>query len=101
MTKVTPNYISYRFNPSTNILPIHFFIDFHITSEAENAFYFLANLLYDDYYDEEVKERFSSPKDLAEDISDMINELQDDDSKEYRKALEAVSCVLLTYFSKH
>ena len=86
-----------RFN-AENPLTLNF--DFKITSEAKSAFYYLANLMYNDYTENEVKSIFSDPKQLANDISDMLNEFTNDDDKEYKNAVIAVSCVLLTYFSK-
>ena len=86
-----------RFN-AENPLTLKF--DFEITNEAESAFYYIANLMYNDYYADEVQHIFSHPKLLAEDISDMINEFTVDDDKEYKKAVVAISCVLLKQFSK-
>ena len=88
-----------RFNPITNKLPIDYFIDFTITPEAENAFYYLANLMYSDFTDDEVKAIFKSPKALADEVSQMLNESLDDTLIEYRKSLQAVSCTLFKYFS--
>lgn len=86
-----------RFN-AENPLALNF--DFDITNEARNAFYYIANLMYDDYKENEVQDIFSDHKQLAEDISDMINEFTVDDDKDYKKAVVAISCVLLKQFSK-
>ena len=88
-----------RFNAEKN--PLNFNFDFAITSEAESAFYYIANLMYNDYTEDEVQSIFSDPKSLAEDISDMLNEFTSDSKKdEYENAVIAISCVLLTHFSK-
>lgn len=81
-----------RFNAAENPLTLNF--DFTITSEAKSAFYFVANLMYDDYTDDEVQNIFSDPKSLANDISDMINKFTSDDDKDYKKpsSLSLVFC---------
>lgn len=86
-----------RFN-AENPLTLNF--DVKMTDEAKSAFYYIANLMYNDYYEDEVKDIFSDPKILADDISDMLNEFTDDDAKEYKNAVIAISCVLLAHFSK-
>lgn len=86
-----------RFN-AENPLALNF--DFTLTREAENAFYYLANLMYNDYTEDEVMDIFSDTKLLAYDISDMLNELARDDSEDFKNAVITVSCVLLRQFSK-
>lgn len=88
-----------RFNPVSKPLYLNI-IDATMTDRAKEAFYYIANLMYNDYTDDEVIDIFSEPKQLADDVSDMLNELADDDDKEYKKALAAVSCVLLKQLSK-
>ena len=86
-----------RFN-AENPLVLNF--DFTLTREAENAFYYLANLMYRDYTEDEVKDIFSDAKALADELSDMLSELVSDDSEDFKNAVITVSCVLLKQFSK-
>lgn len=88
-----------RFNPISKPLYLSI-IDADMTQSAKDAFYYVANLMYDDYTNEEVIDIFSEPKQLANDISDMINKFTNDDDKEYKNAVIAISCVLLKHFSK-
>ena len=86
-----------RFN-AENPLALNF--DFTLTREAENAFYYLANLMYNDYTEDEVRDIFSDAKALADELSDMLSELVSDDSEDFKNAVITVSCVLLRQFSK-
>ena len=87
-----------RFDAKENPLVFNFY--YKLTLEEEKAFYFIANLMYEGYTEDEVRKIFSNPKALSEDISDMIAEFVTDDLNEYKKAVLTISYVLLLHFSR-
>ena len=86
-----------RFNVKEN--PLVFNFNYKLTLEEEKDLYFIANLMYEGYTEDEVRKIFSNPKLLSEDISDMIAEFVADDLTEYKKAVLTISYVLLLHFS--
>lgn len=87
-----------RFNAKEN--PLVFNFNYKLTLEEEKDLYFIANLMYEGYTEDEVRKIFSNPKALSEDISDMIAEFVTDDLNEYKKAVLTISYVLLLHFSR-
>lgn len=87
-----------RFSAKEN--PLVFNFNYKLALEEEKDLYFIANLMYEDYTDDEVRKIFSNPKALSEDISDMIAEFLTDDLTEYKKAVLTISYVLLLHFSR-
>ena len=85
-----------RFNAEKN--PLVFNFNFELTDEAESALYFIANLMYRDFTEREVKNVFSDPKLLAAEVADMLYDMAEDDS--YKDAVITASFILLSQFSK-
>lgn len=84
-----------RFN-AENPLDLNF--DVKVTTAEQSALYFIANLMYDDYTEDEVQAIFSNPELLAEDIDCMIKNLAEDDDKDFKDAVIAVWTVLSKQF---
>lgn len=84
-----------RFN-AENPLDLNF--DVKVTMAEQGALYFIANLMYEDYTEDEVQAIFSNPELLAEDIDCMIKNLEKDDDKDFKDAVIAVWTVLSKQF---
>lgn len=84
-----------RFN-AENPLALNF--DVKMTKAEQDAFYFIANLLYDEYTEDEVQKVFSNPELLADDIECMFDE---DDDEDIKNAVIDVWCVLSKQFGKY
>ena len=87
-----------RFNAEN---PLALNLDVKMTTAEQNAFYLIANLMYDDYTEDEVQEIFSNPELLADDIDCMINNLAEDDDKDFKNAVITVLCVLSKQLGKY
>ena len=87
-----------RFNAEN---PLVFNFNVKMTKAEQNAFYFIANLMYGDYTEDEVQDIFSNPKLLADDINRMIGNFAKDDDKDFKNAVIAVWCVLSKQFGKY
>ena len=87
-----------RFN-AENPLALNF--DVKMTQAELGAFYFIANLVYENCTEDEVQKLFSNPELLAEDIDCMIDNLEEDDDKDIKDAFIAVWCVLSKQLGKY
>ena len=87
-----------RFNAEN---PLALNLDVKMTKAEQNAFYLIANLMYDDYTEDEVQELFSNPELLADDIDCMINNLAEDDDKDFKNTVITVLCVLSKQLGKY
>ena len=87
-----------RFN-AENPLALNF--DVKMTKAEQNAFYFIANLMYGDYTEDEVQKLFSNPELLVNDIDGMISNFEEDDDKDFKNAVIAVLCVLSKQLGKY
>lgn len=87
-----------RFN-AENPLALNF--DVKMTKAEQDAFYFIANLMYDDYTEDEVQDIFSNPKLLGDDIDCMISNFEDGDDKDFKNAVITVLCVLSKQLGKY
>ena len=87
-----------RFN-AENPLALNF--DVKMTKAELGAFYTIANLVYDDYTEDEVQELFSNPELLADDLGRMIDNFTEDDDKDFKNAVITVFCVLSKQLGKY
>ena len=87
-----------RFN-AENPLALNF--DVKMTKAELDAFYFIANLEYENYTEDEVQKLFSNPELLAGDIDCMIDNFGEDDDKDFKNAVIAVWCVLSKQFGEY
>lgn len=87
-----------RFN-AENPLALNF--DVKMTQAELGAFYIIANLMYDDYTEDEVQDIFSNPELLADDIDCMISNFEEDDDKDFKNAVITIFCVLSKQLGKY